>query len=65
MFNKENISKAKEQFASKRYTYIDNVLEPEYINALYKAVKTMPYGVWGCVGQSHNKYPAGFQNSEK
>src|SRR6056300_196992 len=66
MFNRENIQQAKEQFQTKRYTYIDNVLEPKYINALYKAVKTMPYGVWSCIGQSHNKYPAGFrENSDK
>ena len=66
MFNQENIAKAKEEFQSKRYAVIDNILEPRYINALYKAVPEMPYGVWGCIGNSHRKYPAGFrENSEK
>jgi len=66
MFNKENIEKAKEQFATNRYAIVDNVLETSYINALYKAVKTMPYGVWACIKNSHKKYPAGFrENSDK
>ena len=66
MFNQENIAKAKEEFQSKRYAVIDNILEPRYINALYKAVPEMPYGVGGCIGNSHRKYPAGFrENSEK
>jgi len=65
MFNQENIAQAQEQFATQRYAVIDNVLEEKYIKALYKAVPELPYGVWGCVHNSHNKYPAGFQNSDK
>ena len=38
MFNRENITQAKIDFAEKRYCVIDNVLENEYIQALYKAV---------------------------
>jgi len=65
MFNRENIAQAKADFEEKRYCHIDNVLEPQYIQALYKAVPKMAYGVWGCIKNSHNKYPAGFQNSDK
>jgi len=65
MFNRENIAQAQADFAEKRYCVIDNVLELEYIQALYKAVPNLEYGVWGCVRNDHNKYPAGFQNSEK
>ena len=65
MFNQENIAQAQEQFATQRYAVIDNVLEEKYIKALYKAVPELPYGVWGCIHNSHNKYPAGFQNSDK
>jgi len=65
MFNRENIAQAQADFAEKRYCYIDNVLESRYIQALYKAVPKLDYGVWGCIGNSHNKYPAGFQQSDK
>ena len=65
MFNRENIAQAQADFAEKRYCVIDNVLEPQYIQALYKAVPKLDYGVWGCIGNSHNKYPAGFQQSDK
>ncbi len=65
MFNRENIAQAQADFAEKRYCHIDNILEERYIQALYKEVPNMPYGVWGCIRNSHNKYPAGFQNSEK
>ena len=65
MFNRENVAQAQADFAEKRYCFIDNVLEDRYIRALYRAVPKMPYGVWGCVKNSHNKYPAGFQNSDK
>ena len=65
MFNQENIAQAKADFAEKRYCVIDNVLEPKYIEALYQAVPDLGYGVWGCVGNSHNRYPAGFQQSDK
>lgn len=66
MFNREGVAKAQVDFAEKRYCHIDNILEERYIKALYKAVPEMPYGVWGCVRNSHNKYPAGFrENSEK
>jgi len=65
MFNTENIADAKEQFANKRYAVIDNILEPKYINELYKAVKTMPYGVWACIHSTHEKFPAGFKESKE
>ena len=65
MFNRENIKKAREQFKEKRYCYIDNVLKPEYIKALYDAVPKLDYGVWTCIHSSHNKYRAGYQNSEE
>jgi len=65
MFNRENIAQAQADFAEKRYCYIDNVLEPRYIQALYKAVPKLDYGVWTCIHSSHNKYRAGYQNSEE
>lgn len=66
MFNRENIAQAQADFAEKRYCHIDNILEERYIQALYKEVPNMPYGVWGCIRNSHNKYPAGFrENSDK
>jgi hypothetical protein len=65
MFNRENVAQAQADFAEKRYCVIDNVLESRYIQALYKAVPKLDYGVWGCIGNSHNKYPAGFQQSDK
>ena len=66
MFNREGVAQAQADFAEKRYCHIDNILEERYIKALYKAVPKMPYGVWGCVGNSHNRYPAGFrENSDK
>lgn len=65
MFNRDNIQQAKAQFATQRYCVIDDVLQPNYIRALYKAVPKMEYGVWGCIANTHNKYPAGFQNSDK
>lgn len=65
MFNRENIQHAKEMFAEKRYCYIDNVLEERYINALYKAVPNIDYGVWTCIHNNHNKFRAGYQNTEE
>jgi len=65
MFNRENIKQAQEQFKTKRYCYIDNVLEPKYIKALYDAVPKLDYGVWTCIHSSHNKYRAGYQTSEE
>ena len=65
MFNKENIAKAKDQFEKQRYAVIDNVLQFNYINALYRAVPRLPYGVWACVKSSHEKFPAGFKESDK
>lgn len=65
MFNTENLAQAKEHFAEHRYAVIDNILEERYIRALYNAVPKLDYGCWGCVGNSHNKYPASFMQSEK
>jgi len=65
MFNRENIAQAQADFAEKRYCVIDNVLESRYIQALYKAVPNIDYGVWTCIHNSHNKYRAGYQNSEE
>jgi len=66
MFNRENIAQAQADFAEKRYCHIDNILEKRYIKALYREVPKIPYGVWGCIRNSHNKYPAGFrENSDK
>jgi Rps23 Pro-64 3,4-dihydroxylase Tpa1-like proline 4-hydroxylase len=65
MFNRENIIRAQADFAEKRYCYIDNILEDRYIKALYDAVPKLDYGVWTCIHSSHNKYSAGYQNSEE
>ena len=65
MFNRENIAQAQADFAEKRYCVIDNVLEPQYIKALYEAVPKLDYGVWTCIHNSHNKYRAGYQNTEE
>ena len=65
MFNTENLAQAKEQFKSQRFAVIDNVLEENYINALYAHVPNLEYGAWGCVGNSHNKYPSSFLTSDK
>ena len=65
MFNTDGLTQAKQDFAENRYAVIDNVLEDRYIRALYNAVPNMEYGAWGCVGNSHNKYPASFMQSEK
>jgi Rps23 Pro-64 3,4-dihydroxylase Tpa1-like proline 4-hydroxylase len=65
MFNRDNIAQAQADFAEKRYCYIDNVLEPKYIQALYREVPRLDYGVWTCIGDTHSKYPAGFQNSDE
>lgn len=65
MFNRDNIQDAKEQFAKNRYAVIDNILEPRYIKALYKEVPKLPYGVWACVGSTHEKFPAGYKNDSK
>ena len=55
MFNTENISTAREQFAAHRYCAVDNILEDQYIQELYQSVRKLDYGYWGCVGQSHQK----------
>jgi len=65
MFNIENLAQAKKQFETQRFAVIDNVLEEKYITALYKAVPNLDYGCWGCVGNSHNKYPNSFMTSDK
>jgi Rps23 Pro-64 3,4-dihydroxylase Tpa1-like proline 4-hydroxylase len=63
MFNRENIAQAQADFAEKRYCVIDNVLEPQYIKALYEAVPKLEYGVWTCTHNAHKKYRHGFQDS--
>ena len=65
MFNSGNLAQAKEQFKSNRFAVIDNVLEESYINALYASVPNMDYGAWGCIGNSHTKYPSSFLTSDK
>lgn len=65
MFNIENIQQAKAQFETQRYAVIDNVLEEKYIQALYKHVPEMDYGVWACIHNAHNKYPGSFRQSDK
>ena len=65
MFNTKNIAQAKEQFEKNRYAIIDNLLQSPYIKALYEEVHKIDYGCWGCVGNSHNKYPSSFFKSEK
>ena len=65
MFNTKNIAQAKEQFEKNRYAIIDNLLQSPYIKALYEEVPKLDYGCWGCVGNSHNKYPSSFLKSEK
>lgn len=64
MFNLENIQKAKSQFETHRYAVIDDVLQEPYINALYKEVPKLDYGVWAAIHSYHKKYPSGFQNSD-
>lgn len=65
MFNTADLAQARADFAEKRYCYIDNVLEDLYIKALYREVPKMDYGVWGCISNSHNKYPPEFKQSDK
>lgn len=65
MFNREGIEQAKQDFAEKRYCYIDNVLEPQYITALYREVPKLEYGVWTCIHNSHNKFRYGYKESEE
>jgi len=65
MFNRENIAQAKADFTENRYAVIDNVLEDQYIHALYRAIPKLEYGAWGCVRNSHNRYPHSFLQSEK
>jgi len=65
MFNRENIAQAQADFAENRYCVIDNVLEDRYIRALYRAVPKLEYGAWGCIRNSHNRYPHSFLQSEK
>ena len=65
MFNRENVAQAKADFAEKRYCVVDNVLEEHYIQALYKAVPEMEYGVWTCIHNSHNKFRYGFKDSDE
>ena len=65
MFNTKNIAQAKEQFEKNRYAIIDNLLQSPYIKALYEEVPKLDYGCWGCVGNSHNKYPSSLLKSEK
>ena len=65
MFNRENIAQAQEQFAENRYCVIDNILEEQYIEALYDAVPKLDYGVWTCIHSSHNKYRAGYQYTQE
>ena len=65
MFNREGIQQAKQDFAEKRYCYIDNVLEPQYIRALYREVPKLEYGVWTCIHNSHNKFRHGYKESEE
>lgn len=55
MFNTANIQQAKKQFAEHRYCYVDDILEERYINELYRSVRQLDYGYWGCVGHSHQK----------
>jgi len=43
MFNQTNIAQAKADFTQNRYCIIDNVLQEEHIQALYKAAPEMPY----------------------
>ena len=64
MFNTENIAQAQADFAENRYCYIDNILEDRYIQALYRVVPKLQYGTWSCIRESHQKYTAGFRNSE-
>lgn len=65
MFNRENIAQAKKDFAEKRYCVIDDVLEDEYIQALYKAVPDLPYQLRSrATGLDVRSYPPGYKDTE-
>lgn len=65
MFNRENIAQAKKDFAEKRYCVIDDVLEDQYIQALYKAVPDLPYQLRSrATGHDVRSYPPGYKDTE-
>lgn len=55
MFNRQNIKRAQQQFTTHGYAVVDDVLEPRYIKELYRSVRSIDYGYWGCIGQQHVK----------